>query len=98
MTTLMGLQGGLAMDTHPMIAKFSGQAGLLDLMGDQSDTDDAVARLAAWMELAEERLTKSDMAVLVGIGGVLYRDSLNKLERSKLASMGRLRRGGKAAT
>jgi len=76
------------MEAIRIIALFEGQADLLDLSGDQSKTDDAIAQLAAWMELAGERLTEDDMVVLVGIGAVLYRDRLNQLTRGKLASMG----------
>jgi len=59
--------------THPAIAQFEISAELLDIAGDPANLDDAITRLAAWMDLARDQLTEDDMAVLIGIGGVLYR-------------------------
>lgn len=39
---------------------------------------DAIADLAAWMSLAADHLTEDDLAVLGGIGAVLYREGLRR--------------------
>ena len=64
------------MSDHPIIELFQTQAELLDIGGDTAALDDAIVRLAGWMELAD--LSENDIAVLVGIGGILYRDGLNR--------------------
>lgn len=58
---------------HPTINLFQHRAELLDLQGSTQGLDDAIANLAAWMDLAADRLTEDDMAVLGEIGGVLFR-------------------------
>lgn len=63
---------------HPVIQQFEVQAQLLDVQESRASLDDAVVRLAAWIGLAEDHLTEDDMAVLVEIGGVLYREGLRK--------------------
>ena len=63
---------------HPLVAQFEAGAELLDLQGDRASIDDAVVRLAAWMNLAADHLTEDDQTVLVGIGAVLYRDGLQR--------------------
>lgn len=62
----------------PIIKRFEATAELLDIQNDQSTLDDAIARLAAWMDLAADHLTDDDCAVLVGIGALLYRDGLKR--------------------
>ena len=64
------------MTDHPIIKLFQSQAELLDIGGDKSSVDDAITRLAGWMELAD--LSPDDVTVLVGIGGILYRAGLNR--------------------
>lgn len=64
--------------THPTIELFEQRAALPDLQGNGKGLDDAVADLAAWMDLAEEYLTEDDPAVLAGIGGALYREGLRR--------------------
>ena len=59
---------------HPLIDLFAQRAALLDLQGSSQGLDDAIAELAAWMDLARGRLSEDDMAVLGEIGGLLYRE------------------------
>lgn len=66
---------------HPMIQRFEAQAELLDMQASRASLDDAVVRLAAWMELAKRKLSEDDMVVLIEVGGVLYREGLRKRER-----------------
>lgn len=63
---------------HPLIQRFQAQADLLDLQEARDSLDDAVVRLAAWMGLAERRLTEDDVSALVEVGGILYREGLRK--------------------
>lgn len=64
------------MPTHPTIESFQAGAELLDLQGNQASLDDAIAQLAAWMDLASTRLYEDDLVVLIGIGATLYREGL----------------------
>lgn len=64
--------------THPTIELFEQRAALLGLQGSDQGLDDAIADLAAWMGLAADHLTEDDLAVLGGIGGVLYREGLRR--------------------
>jgi hypothetical protein len=66
------------MTTHPVIETFQVRAELLDMQGSSAGLDEAVAQLAAWMDLASDRLTEDDVAVLTEIGAMLYRDGLRK--------------------
>ncbi len=63
---------------HPVIAAFERQAKILDVTGDREDADDAIALLAGWIDLSLERLTEADVSALVRVGGLLYRDGLNR--------------------
>ena len=71
---------------HPIIAQFRIQAELLDIAGkpDELITDDLVVALASWMWLIEDRLTEDDMAVLIGIGGALFREGLRQRLNQRL--------------
>lgn len=64
--------------THPFIALFESRAEVLDAAGQATHPDDAIVKLASWMELAKTRLTKDDTAVLADIGAILYRDGLKR--------------------
>jgi hypothetical protein len=66
------------MTAHPTIHLFEHLAELLDLQGSEAGLDDAISRLAAWMDLARDHLTEDDLAVLNEIGGVLYREGLRR--------------------
>ena len=61
---------------HPTIQKFQAAAELLDLQVSDAGLKEAMAQLAAWMDLAADHLTADDRAVLVQIGGMLYREGL----------------------
>lgn len=63
---------------HPLIALFENRAEVLDATGQATHADDAIVKLASWMELAKTRLTEDDMAVLADIGAILYRDGLKR--------------------
>lgn len=63
---------------HLIIELFEQQAALLEMQGSRVSLDDAIANLAAWMELAQDHLTEDDWAVLGGIGGVLYREGVSR--------------------
>jgi len=63
---------------HPLIAQFEMQAQVLDAQPSNESLDDAVARLAAWMNLAQDRFSEDDMTVLVKLGGILYREGLRR--------------------
>ncbi len=63
---------------HPVIQAFQGGAEVLEAQGSRAGLDDVIVQLAAWMDLAAERLTEDDLVVLSGIGAVLYREGLRK--------------------
>lgn len=63
---------------HPTIQQFQAAAKLLDIEASHVGLDEALAQLAAWMDLAADHLTDDDRAVLVGIGGLLYREGLQQ--------------------
>ncbi|TXG99962.1 MAG: hypothetical protein E6R08_00585 [Nevskiaceae bacterium] len=64
------------MTVHPRIQAFQTCAELLDTQGSLARLDDAIADLAAWMELAAGRLSEDDLVVLTSIGANLYREGL----------------------
>lgn len=61
---------------HPTINLFEQQAKLLEIQGSAKRLDDAIALLAAWMDLAD--LSENDWAVLGEVGGILYREGLRR--------------------
>jgi hypothetical protein len=64
------------MPTHPTIEAFQAGAEMLDLQNSRVGLDDAIAQLAAWMDLASARLSEDDQVVLIGIGATIYREGL----------------------
>lgn len=66
------------MPIHPSIEAFQIGAELLNLQGSKANLDDAIAQLAAWMDLAASSLSADDLAVLTTIGSTLYREGLRK--------------------
>ncbi len=68
---------------HPTINLFQQRAALLELHGSNICLDDAIANLAAWMDLACDHLTEDDWTVLGDIGGVLYREGIRRREAAK---------------
>lgn len=71
---------------HPIIAQFRMQAELMDFAGtpDGLNVDDLTTQMASWMWLIEDRLTEDDMAVLIGIGGALFREGLRQRLNQRL--------------
>lgn len=63
---------------HPTIKLFEKTARLLDVQDSKKGLDDAIAQLAAWMDLAE--LSEDDWVVLVEVGAILYREGLRRRE------------------
>jgi len=61
---------------HPSIEAFQAGAELLDVQGSLADLDDAIAQLAAWMDLASGHLSEDDRVVLTAIGATLFRTGL----------------------
>jgi len=61
---------------HPTIEAFRAGAELLDVQESSANLDDAIAQLAAWMDLASERLSEDDLVVLNAIGAMLFRAGL----------------------
>jgi hypothetical protein len=61
---------------HPVIEMFATRARLLEAQEDPSGLDDAIAHLAAWIDQCRGRLSEEDLAVLNGVGAVLYREGL----------------------
>jgi len=64
------------MPMHPTIEIFRAGAELLDVQESSAGLDDAIAELAAWMDLASERLSEDDLVVLNAIGAMLFRAGL----------------------
>ena len=60
------------------IQQQGGQAVYQELDVTKQSENDAIVKLASWMELAKTRLTKDDTAVLADIGAILYRDGLKR--------------------
>ena len=61
---------------HPTIEVFRAGAELLDVQESSAGLDDAIAELAAWMDLVSERLSEDDLVVLNAIGAMLFRAGL----------------------
>ena len=61
---------------HPTIEIFRAGAELLDVQESSAGLDDVIAELAAWMDLASERLSEDDLVVLNAIGAMLFRAGL----------------------
>jgi hypothetical protein len=69
---------------HPTITQFQHAAELLDVAADPAALDAAIVRLAALMDLASDHLAEDDMAVLLGIGRVLYLEGLQRKSDKQL--------------
>ena len=63
---------------HPIIKLFEERAFLLDTQQSAAGLDDAIAKLAGWMDLVRGDLTEDDWAVLGEIGGLMYREGLER--------------------
>ncbi|MGJ7574691.1 hypothetical protein ACSFBX_29470 [Variovorax sp. RB2P76] len=62
---------------HPTIQIFQQRAELLNIQRSNEGLDDA-ANLAAWMNLARDRLTEDDWVALGEVGGLLYREGVSR--------------------
>jgi len=63
---------------NPIIQAMQARAELLDIQGSTQGLDDALANLAGWIELKQEELHEDDLAVLLEVGGILYREGLKR--------------------
>ena len=63
---------------HPLIAIFEQRASMLDMQGSKDTSDDAIGMLAAWADANRDRLSEDDLVILGEIGGILYRENLNR--------------------
>lgn len=61
---------------HPTIDLFEKTANLLDVQNSAKGLDDAIAQLAAWMDVSD--LSEDDWVVLVEVGAILYREGLRR--------------------
>ena len=68
----------MSSDTHQIIDRFQQSAELLDLQRSKENLDDAISQFAGWMEMSSHALSEDDLAVLTRIGGILYRDGLQR--------------------
>lgn len=62
--------------SHPVVTLFQHRAEMLDMQGSKAGTDEALVQLASWIDLERDKLSEDDLAVLVGVGAMLYRDGL----------------------
>lgn len=65
-------------EIHPIIAIFQQRSVMLDMQGSKATSDDALGMLAAWISQNRDRLTEDDLVVLAEVGGMIYRDGLNR--------------------
>lgn len=69
---------GISMKNHPVVELFEVQAKLMDFSANPARLDDAIKMLAAWIAVATDRLTEGDLAALICVGGILYREGLHQ--------------------
>ncbi|MGE8357074.1 MAG: hypothetical protein ACN6N0_11860 [Microvirgula sp.] len=72
------------MKNHPVVELFEAQAKLMNFSANPAELDDAIKMLAAWIEVAMGRLTEGDLAALICVGGILYREGLHQQLRQLL--------------
>ena len=65
-------------EVHPIIHLFGQGAEVIDATGQKLQLDDAIAKLADWMELAQNRLNEDDRTMLAEIGAILYKEGLDR--------------------
>lgn len=63
---------------NPVIAAIQARAELLDIQQSPKNLDDALATLAGWIEMNQEELPEDDLAVLLEVGAVMYREGLRR--------------------
>jgi hypothetical protein len=61
---------------HSTIKLFEKTARLLESQDSSKGLDDAIAQLAAWMDVSD--LSEDDWVVLVEVGAILYREGLRR--------------------
>ncbi|WP_089084287.1 hypothetical protein [Aquitalea magnusonii] len=76
------------MDTNPIIALFETQAQMLDVSDQQTNIDDAIVKLTTWLYLSQGVLSEDDMTLLVEVGGILYREGLERRLQQRRNDMG----------
>ncbi|WP_293765811.1 hypothetical protein [uncultured Aquitalea sp.] len=72
-----------------MIALFEAHAQMLDACGRQTNVEDATVMLAVWLSLNQGILSEDDMAQLVEVGGILFREGLEHRLQQRLKDIGR---------
>jgi hypothetical protein len=63
---------------HPVILLFQEMAVMLDETDNEDGLDEAVSKLAAWIDLAAPKLNEDDLDVLSGVGAIVYREGLRR--------------------
>lgn len=63
---------------HPLIALFETKAAVIEITEGKDGLDEAIALLASWMSVAENKLSEDDLAVLSDVGAILYKEGLRR--------------------
>jgi len=63
---------------HPLIALFETKAAVIEITEGKDGLDEAIALLASWMSVAENKLSEDDVAVLSDVGAILYKEGLRR--------------------
>ena len=63
---------------NPIIEAIQARAELLDIQQSPQGLDDALATLAGWIEMNQEELPEDDLAILLEVGAVMYREGLRR--------------------
>jgi hypothetical protein len=63
---------------HPLIALFETKAAVIEITDGKDGLDEAIALLASWMSVAENKLSEDDLAVLSDVGAILYKEGLRR--------------------
>ncbi|MGT3070875.1 hypothetical protein [Pseudomonas putida] len=63
---------------NPVIAAIQARAELLDIQQSPQGLDNALATLAGWIEMNQEELPEDDLAILLEVGAVMYREGLRR--------------------
>ena len=66
------------MEFHPIVEQFRAQAAILDATQSSRSLDEATLQLAIWIDLNADRLCEDDMVILSAVGGILFRECLNR--------------------
>ncbi|WP_062786031.1 hypothetical protein [Aquitalea pelogenes] len=74
------------MEFHPVIEQFRAQAEILEATQSTKSIDEATIQLAIWMDLNADRLSVDDMALLTTVGGILFREGLNRRFREQFGN------------